>query len=45
MTPEHEIVWEYINPAHAGDEGRYIASLFEVIRIPPQHVAAWLDHE
>jgi hypothetical protein len=45
VTPEHEIVWEYINPAQAGDEGRYIASLFEVIRIPPQHVAAWLDHE
>ena len=45
VTPEHEIVWEYINPAQAGDEGRYIASLFEVIRVPPQYVAGWLDHE
>ena len=45
VTPGHEIVWEYINPAQAGDEGQYIASLFEVIRIAPQYVAGWLPSD
>ena len=43
VTPEREIVWEYVNPAQAGAEAQYIASLFEVIRIPREHVAGWLD--
>ncbi|MBN2564321.1 MAG: hypothetical protein JXB46_01280 [Candidatus Eisenbacteria bacterium] len=45
VTPEGEIVWEYVNPAQAGDEGQYIASLFEVIRIPRDYVKSWLRME
>jgi len=42
VTRDHEIVWEYVNPAQAGTEAQFIASLFEVIRIPPDYVAGWL---
>jgi len=42
VTPGHEVVWEYINPAHADDDGLYIAPLFEVIRVPTQYVSGWL---
>lgn len=45
VSPEGEIVWEYINPAQAGDEGQFIASLFEVIRIPEDHVSGWLREQ
>jgi len=45
VTPDGEIVWEYVNPAQAGAEAQYIASLFEVIRIPRGYVATWLDLE
>jgi hypothetical protein len=43
VTREGEIVWEYINPAQAGENGEFIASLFEVLRISPDHVAGWLE--
>lgn len=43
VTREHEIVWEYVNPAQAGGEAEFIASLFEVIRIPPEYVSGWLS--
>ena len=43
VTHDHETVWEYINPAQTGSESQYIASLFEVIRIPTDYVAGWLD--
>jgi hypothetical protein len=45
VTPDHEIVWEYVNPAQTGGEAQYIASLFEVVRIPTDYVAGWLDLE
>jgi hypothetical protein len=34
LTPEKEIVWEFLNPNRAGEGGRYIASLFELVRLP-----------
>jgi hypothetical protein len=43
VTPEGEIVWEYVNPAQAGDRGQFIASLFEVMRMPRDYVAGWLQ--
>jgi hypothetical protein len=42
VTPDGTIVWEYINPAQAGDEGQFIASLFEAIRVSPERVSSWL---
>jgi len=38
-----EIVWEFLNPHRAGDDGELIASLFEVVRIPRDDVDGWLE--
>ena len=43
ITAEGEIVWEYHNPRRAGDEGEFVATLFEVVRLPPDFGSAWLD--
>jgi hypothetical protein len=42
ITPEGEIVWEYLNPERAGEQGEFIATLPEVVRIPTAQVASWL---
>lgn len=33
VTPEGEVVWEYLNPHRAGKKNELIATLFDVIRI------------
>ncbi len=35
VTPDKEIVWEFFNPHRAGENDELIATLFELIRIPP----------
>jgi len=42
VTPDGSIVWEYYNPHRAGDEGQYIATIFEMVRLPADFAAAWL---
>ncbi len=42
FTPDREIVWEFHNPARAGDNLEFIASLFEVERFARSYVAGWL---
>jgi hypothetical protein len=34
VTPEGEIVWKYINPMRAGDNLEFVASVFDMIRLP-----------
>ncbi|MBD3366655.1 MAG: hypothetical protein GF405_00605, partial [Candidatus Eisenbacteria bacterium] len=41
VTPDGTIVWKYINPAQAGPELQYIASLFEVERLPLDFGSEW----
>lgn len=41
VMPDGTIVWQYMNPAHAGDEDEYIATLFEVIRLPQDFPTYW----
>jgi hypothetical protein len=43
FTPGGEIVWEFFNPARAGDSDEFIASLFEVERFDAGFVAGWLE--
>jgi len=43
VTPDKRIVWEYVNPAHAGSDNEFIASLFEVVRLDPTFPVGWLD--
>ena len=41
VTPNGEIVWEFFTPNRAGEQHEYIASLFEVLRLPPDFPVTW----
>ena len=43
VTPDKKIVWEYVNPHRAGENNELIATLFEVIRIPPHFPLDWTE--
>lgn len=43
VTPEGEIVWEFVNPMAAGEGGFYIASVFEMVRLEPDFPTDWLE--
>jgi hypothetical protein len=43
VTSEGAVVWEYINPNHAGPDGEYIATLFEVVRLPSEKRPDWTE--
>lgn len=43
VTREGEVVWEFRSPHRSGDEGQYIATLFEVQRLPPDFPLDWRD--
>ncbi len=43
VTPERDIVWEFINPNLAGKNNEYVATLFEIVRLPLDFPAGWLD--
>ena len=43
VTRAGEIVWEFWNPQRAGENGEYIATLFEVVRLPPEFPLDWLE--
>lgn len=42
VTPEGRVVWEFYNPHRAGADGAYIATLFEMVRLPPDFSLAWI---
>ncbi|HLE84587.1 MAG TPA: arylsulfotransferase family protein, partial [Thermoanaerobaculia bacterium] len=35
VTPEGELVWEFVSPHRAGERGELVAALFELERLPP----------
>lgn len=41
ITDDGTVVWDFYNPHRAGDDGRFIASLFEMIRLPPETPLDW----
>ena len=44
VTPGGEIVWEFYNPAQIdGGDSVLVATLFEVVRLPPDFPLTWLD--
>jgi hypothetical protein len=43
LTRRQEIVWEYFNPARAGDNEELIATLFELVRLPADFPTDWLE--
>jgi hypothetical protein len=42
-TLKGTIVWEYLSPYRAGEEGELVATLFEVVRLPPDFPIGWID--
>lgn len=42
VTPQNEIVWEYVSPHRAGEENELIATLLDMVRLPPTFSLAWL---
>lgn len=45
VTAERDVVWEFLNPFRSGDDGQLVATLFEVVRLPPDFPTDWLDHD
>ncbi|MEA3409378.1 MAG: arylsulfotransferase family protein [Candidatus Eisenbacteria bacterium] len=43
VTPDGTIVWKYLNPMRAGDELEFIATIFELGRLPKDFPLGWLD--
>jgi Spy/CpxP family protein refolding chaperone len=41
VTAEGNIVWEYYNQFRAGQDGRYIATMMEMRRLPPSFPVDW----
>ena len=37
------IVWEYVNPAHTGEQNEFIASIFDMVRLRSDFPLEWLD--
>jgi len=42
ITRDGEVVWEFLSPHRAGPGDRLVATLFEVVRLPPEQVEPWL---
>ena len=42
VTSDRRIVWEYYTPHRAGDDGEYIATLAEVVRLASDFPTGWL---
>ncbi len=43
VTPEGEIVWEFLNPHYAGKSENLIATLFDVVRLEPDFPLSWSE--
>jgi hypothetical protein len=35
-------VWEFYNPHRAGENGQYIATIFELLRLSPEFPTDWV---
>ena len=43
VTPDKQIVWEFINPHRAGENNELIATLFEVVRLDSRFPLDWVE--
>ncbi len=41
VTPSGTVVWEFRNPARAGENREFVATLFDLVRLPPESME-WL---
>ena len=42
VAPDGRIVWEFRSPHRTGDQGRYVATLFQMWRLPPDFPTDWV---
>ena len=42
VTRDGKIVWDFYNPQRAGEGDRYIATIFELLRLPPDFPLDWI---
>jgi hypothetical protein len=45
VTPDKRIVWEFYNPHRAGENDQYIATIFELLRLPPDFPTDWIPRK
>lgn len=45
IAPDGTVVWEYLNPERAGDEVQFVATLFEMMRMPEDFPMGWVYDE
>ncbi|KQC15390.1 MAG: hypothetical protein APR56_01345 [Methanosaeta sp. SDB] len=38
VTPDGEVVWEYVNPRQAGEQGDLVGIIYEVLRLDPDNL-------
>lgn len=43
VNAQGAIVWEFLNPHRAGANGRFVATLFELRRLPADFPLGWID--
>jgi hypothetical protein len=43
VTEDGTLVWEYVNPHRAGENGELIATLFDVVRLPKDFPTDWIE--
>jgi hypothetical protein len=42
LTPDKDIVWEFVNPERTGENNELIAAVFDVVRLPADYADSWL---
>ncbi len=45
VTHNKEIVWEFASPHRAGDKGEFVATLFDLVRLPEDFPVEWADEK
>ena len=43
VTSDGDVVWEFRNPQRTGPDHQYIAAIMEMVALPAEATAGWLD--
>jgi outer membrane protein assembly factor BamB len=43
LTQDKRVVWEFYNPHRAGEHNEFVATLFELVRLPPEFPTPWIS--
>jgi hypothetical protein len=43
VTPQNDIVWEFVSPHRAGENNELIATILDMVRVPPTFTPTWLS--